>query len=73
VSVVVLFAETKPPEVRFKIEPEYTKQARKAKLQGLAVLSLVIDTRGNPKDISVAEKARDKTRQDNCKAGALTN
>jgi TonB family protein len=48
-----MFAQTKGPQVRFKIEPEYTKQARKAKLQGLVAVSFTVDTQGNPKDIRV--------------------
>ncbi|MGD0000827.1 MAG: energy transducer TonB [Bryobacteraceae bacterium] len=52
-SVVAAFGETKPPRIRFKIEPEYTKKALKAKLQGLVALSLVVNTEGNTRDIKV--------------------
>ena len=46
-------AETTPARVRFKVDPEYTKEARKAKLQGLVVLGLIVDTQGNPTQIRV--------------------
>lgn len=46
-------AQTRPASVRFKIDPEYTKQARKAKLQGLVGLALVVDTQGNPTEVRI--------------------
>jgi TonB family protein len=40
-----------PPKLLYKIEPEYTEQARRAGISGRAVLSVVIDVDGRPKDI----------------------
>jgi len=41
------------PSVIFKVEPEYSEEARKAKFQGTVVLFVVVDEKGNPKDLKV--------------------
>ncbi len=41
------------PLLLFKVEPEYSEEARKAKFQGTVVLSVVVDERGNPRDLKV--------------------
>jgi len=43
------------PTVLYKIEPEYSEEARKAKWQGTVVLSLVVDEKGHPQQIKVAK------------------
>jgi TonB family protein len=42
-----------PPTVLYKVEPEYSEEARKAKFQGTVVLYVVVDEKGNPKDLKV--------------------
>ena len=42
-----------PPQVVFKVEPEYSEEARKAKFQGTVVLFIVVDEKGNPRDLKV--------------------
>jgi TonB family protein len=42
-----------PPQVIFKVEPEYSEEARKAKFQGTVVLFVVVDEKGNPRDLKV--------------------
>jgi protein TonB len=42
-----------PPTVLFKVEPEYSEEARKAKFQGTVVLFIVVDEKGNPRDLRV--------------------
>jgi TonB family protein len=42
-----------PPGVIFKVEPEYSEEARKAKYQGTVLLSIVVDDKGMPRDIKV--------------------
>lgn len=42
-----------PPSVIFKVEPEYSEEARKAKFQGTVVLFVVVDEKGNPRDLRV--------------------
>ncbi|MBM3724708.1 MAG: energy transducer TonB [Acidobacteria bacterium] len=41
------------PQVIFKVEPEYSEEARKAKFQGTVVLFVVVDDKGNPRDLRV--------------------
>jgi TonB family protein len=41
------------PGVLFKVEPEYSEEARKAKFQGTVVLSIVVDPSGKARDIKV--------------------
>lgn len=42
-----------PPTVIYKVEPEYSEEARKAKFQGTVVLFIVVDEHGNPRDLKV--------------------
>ena len=41
------------PRVLFSPEPEYSKVARKAKYQGVCVLSLIVGADGKPRDVQV--------------------
>ena len=41
------------PSVLFKVEPEYSEDARKAKFQGTVVLQVVVDEHGLPQQIKV--------------------
>jgi TonB family protein len=41
------------PQLVFKVEPEYSEEARKAKFQGTVVLYVVVDEKGNPRDLKV--------------------
>ncbi len=41
------------PVAIFKVEPEYSEEARKAKFQGTVVLSIVIDEHGQPTNFKV--------------------
>ncbi|MBM3812818.1 MAG: energy transducer TonB [Acidimicrobiia bacterium] len=41
------------PTLVYKVEPEYSEEARKAKFQGTVVLSVVVDEKGNPRDLRV--------------------
>src|SRR5580704_5348742 len=42
-----------PPSVLLKVEPEYSEEARKAKFQGTVVLFVVVDEKGNPRELKV--------------------
>jgi len=44
-----------PPILLVKIEPEYSDDARRAKLQGTVLLSIEVDTRGEVHNISVKQ------------------
>ncbi|MGC2401595.1 MAG: M56 family metallopeptidase [Acidobacteriaceae bacterium] len=41
------------PELLFAPDPQYTEQASKAKYQGVCVLSLIVDAKGNPQRVQV--------------------
>jgi len=41
------------PSVLFKVEPEYSEEARKAKWQGAVTLSVIVDELGRPKNVTV--------------------
>lgn len=41
------------PVLTFKVEPEYSEEARKAKYSGTVLLSIVVDANGLPRDIHV--------------------
>lgn len=43
------------PVLLWKIEPEYTEDARKAQLQGTVVLHIEVDTRGQARNITVRQ------------------
>jgi len=42
-----------PPKLLFKVEPEYSEEARKAKFQGTVLLTVVVDEKGDPRDIRI--------------------
>ncbi len=41
------------PQLLYKVEPEYSEEARKAKFQGTVVLYVVVDEKGLPRDLKV--------------------
>lgn len=41
------------PRILSKVEPEYSEEARKGKLQGSVLLSVVIDSTGAPTQIAI--------------------
>jgi len=42
------------PEVVHSVEAEFSDEARRAKYQGVCLISLIVDAQGNPQDIRVA-------------------
>ena len=43
------------PVLLYKVDPEYSEEARKAKLQGVVLVRAVIDARGQVQNIEVAQ------------------
>jgi len=41
------------PSVRFKVDPDYSEEARKAKYQGTVLLSVIVDEQGTVRDVRV--------------------
>jgi TonB family protein len=41
------------PALLYKVEPEYSEEARKAKFQGTVTLFVIVDEKGNPKEVKV--------------------
>jgi protein TonB len=48
---------TTPPTVLYKVEPEFSEEARKAKYQGTVVLSIEVDASGSPRNVRVVRGA----------------
>jgi TonB family protein len=48
-----LSAVSVPPVLLYKVDPEYTEQARLSRYNGIVLLRLVIDEQGTPRDIHV--------------------
>ncbi len=44
------------PTVLHKVEPKYSKDARKAKLDGTVVLTLVVDDQGRPQNLKILRR-----------------
>ncbi len=57
VSVSVLgaqeLARIHPPSLASKVEPEYSEEARRARLEGAVILRLVVASDGKPKELTV--------------------
>jgi len=45
------------PVLVFRQEPEYSEEARKAKFQGTVMLSIVVDEKGQPRELRVMQSA----------------
>jgi len=47
----------KPPKLIHSVDPQYSKEARKAKFSGVVEVYLVLDENGNPTHVRVAKSA----------------
>jgi TonB family protein len=45
-----------PPTVISSVDPEYSDEARRAKYTGIVVVSLIVDTQGNPQHVNVVRR-----------------
>jgi protein TonB len=44
-----------PPQLVYKVEPEFSEEARKAKHQGVVVLTIEVDPKGNVRNVRVRQ------------------
>jgi TonB family protein len=44
------------PQLLFKVEPEFSEEARQAKHQGVVVLSIIVDSSGNVRNVRVLQQ-----------------
>ncbi len=42
-----------PPELLYSVEPEFSDEARRAKYQGVCIVSLIVDSHGNPTHVQI--------------------
>ena len=47
------YPRSTPPRVIHKVEPEYTKEALEAKVQGVVIVTILVQEDGTPSDIKV--------------------
>jgi TonB family protein len=52
-DVYKIGGDVSAPHVVFKVEPQYTQEARDAKLEGTVVLNIIVDADGLPRDVHV--------------------
>jgi len=45
-----------PPQLVYKVEPEFSEEARKAKHQGVVVLTIEVDPSGNVRNVRVRQR-----------------
>jgi periplasmic protein TonB len=41
------------PQLIFSVDPQYSEEAKRAKYQGVCVVSLIVDAQGNPQRVQV--------------------
>jgi periplasmic protein TonB len=44
-----------PPAVIYSVDPQFTEAARKKKLGGTCIVSMIVDTRGTPQNVQIVE------------------
>ena len=47
------------PKVIYQVDPEFTKDAKKQKVSGIALMSLIVDTEGNTMDVHILRSIAD--------------
>ncbi len=45
----------RPPQLIYKVEPEFSEEARQAKHQGMVVLTIEVDSAGNVRNVRVRQ------------------
>ena len=52
-KVYKIGGEISPPVVRHQVEPQYSEQGRRKRLEGAVLLGIIVDANGRPKDIRI--------------------
>jgi TonB family protein len=47
------------PQLLYKVDPEFTKEAKKRKINGITIINLIVDTDGNPTNVHVQHSMAD--------------
>ena len=47
------------PQLLYKVDPEFTKKAKKRKINGITIINLIVDTDGNPTNVHVLHSMAD--------------
>ncbi len=50
------------PKLIHHVSPQYTKEARKKKIKGVTVLSIVVDAEGNPRQVTITRAMADSVK-----------
>jgi protein TonB len=48
-----------PPKILYQPEPQFSKLARKQKVSGVATVSIIVDTEGNPRNVHIIRSIAD--------------
>jgi TonB family protein len=60
-----------PPRVIYQVQPQFSKEARKSKINGMTLVSLTVDQQGNPINVHIGRSIADAVDKKHRKA-ALT-
>lgn len=60
-----------PPKLIYKVDPVFTKEARKKKVSGVSTVRIIIDAHGNPQQVHIYKSIAD-TVDEQHRAAALT-
>lgn len=58
----------KPPEIVHRVEPNYTEDARRSRVQGVVILEAIIDAQGNVTDVRIIKTLADGLGEEAAKA-----
>ena len=67
-NVYKIGGEVSAPKIVHKQEPKYTASAKRDKVQGVAVLQIVVTSKGHPEDIKIVKSLRPDMDQQAIKA-----
>jgi protein TonB len=60
------------PQVTHRVEPEFTKEARKRRITATSIVALIVDANGIPQNIHIVQSAAESEKKPKDKAAAAT-